>query len=237
MTKNDIEPTEVLAEPPLPTPPAAQPADTEQQSDQVVPQEAAPVAPHESAPVAPQEAAPVVPQQADQVAPQQAEQVVTQQAELAMPHNPYAQSHVVPLQNDQVVPPVVAQEAAPVVPQQADQAMPHNPYGQSHVGTSPSQEKEKQVITFDLSDGRLPPPKVFPTAQEMYAELWETGKRLVNEGLTQKGSDPGAAIVATGGQLMGRAADGMQLFEIPGRSFIFGEGHLERKPGSGGAPS
>ena len=229
MIKSDNEPTEVLAEPPLPTPPAAQPADTEQQADQVVPQQ------------------PAAPKQADQVVPQQADQ--------DMPHNPYAQSHIVPQQADQVVlqQPAAAQQADQVVPQQADQAMPHNPYAQSHIvpqqadqvvpqqadqvaGTSPAQ-KENQVITFDLSDSRLPPPKVFPTAQEMYAELWETGKRLVNEGLTQKGSDPGAAIVATGGQLMGRAADGMQLFEIPGRSFSFGEGHLERKPGSGGAPS
>ena len=56
MIKSDIEPTEVLAEPPLPTPPAAQPADAEQQADQVVPQ------------------------QADQVVPQQADQVVPQQA-------------------------------------------------------------------------------------------------------------------------------------------------------------
>jgi hypothetical protein len=194
MIKSDIEPTEVLAEPPLPTPPAAQPADAEQQADQVVPQQADQV----------------VPQQADQVVPQQADQVVPQQADQAMPHNPYAQSHVVPQQADQVV----LQQANQVVPQQ-----------------------EKHVITFDYSDGRLPPPKVFLTAQEMYAELWETGKRLVSEGLTQKGSDPGAAIVATGGQLMGRAADGMQLFEIPGRSFSFLPGHPERTPGSGGAPS
>lgn len=183
MTKNDIEPTEVLAEPPLPTPPAAQPADTEQQADQVVPQ-----------------------------------------------------------------------EAAPVVPQQADQAMPHNPYAQSHVGTSPSQEKEKQVITFDPSDGRLPPPKFIPTAQEMYSELWEAGQRLVNEGLAQKGDAHGAAIAAAGADLMARAAEGMQKCEIPSAAKNFFDGILaslinaivekgdlllvlERKPGSGGAPS
>ena len=176
MIKSDNEPTEVLAEPPLPTPPAAQPADTEQQADQVVPQ----------------------------------------QADQAMPHNPYAQSHVVPLQTDQ--------------------------------------EKEKQVITFDLSDGRLPPPKFIPTAQEMYAELWEAGQRLVDEGLAQKGNAHGATIAAAGADLMARATEGMQQCEIPGAARSFFDGILaslksgigenadilsilQRKPGSGGAPS
>lgn len=207
MTKTDIEPTEVLAEPPLPTPPAAQPSDAEQQADQVVPQESAPIVPQQAAPVVPQETAPVVPQQADQ----------------AMPQNPYAQSHVVPQQADQVA------------------------------GTSPAQEA-RQVITFDLSDGRLPPPKFIPTAQEMYAELWEVGQRLVDEGLAQKGTAHGAAIVGSGADLLARAAEGMQQCEIPGAARNFFDGilaslnsaiaekadifsMLNRKPGQGGAAS
>lgn len=215
MTENNIEPTEVLAEPPLPTPPAAQPADAEQHADQVVPQESAPVFPQQAAPVVPQEAAPVVQQEAAPVVPQQADQ--------AMPHNPYAQSHV--------------------VPQQAEQLE----------GTSPAQE-EKQVITFDLSDGRLPPPKFIPTAQEMYAELWEVGQRLVDEGLAQKGTAHGAAIVGSGADLLARAAEGMQQCEIPNAARNFFDGilaslnsaiaekadifsMLNRKPGQGGAAS